>query len=128
MAERLRSVATKGSWEWLSFAASLPAKPYQLRAVTASQLLNTGRYIFVGAVFNNTATTAATVTVHDGQDANGEIVGQVTVPASSSLPLNTANDGVLCEIGLYVEIATGTITGSVWAVPLAHYNITPPGT
>lgn len=123
----LRGQDWKGRWDWLNFAAGLPAKPFQLVGVTSKVTLTTGRYIFVGGVFNNTATTAATVTVYDGQDSTGEIIGQVTVPASSSLPLNTANDGVLAEIGLFVAVSGGTITGSIWAVPLWHYNITPPG-
>lgn len=127
MKGELRGQDWKGRWDWLNFAAGLPAKPFQLKAVTASQTMTSGRYIFVGGVFNNTATTAATVTVYDGQDATGEIIGQVTVPASSSLSLNTANDGVLAEIGLFVAVSGGTVTGSVWAVPLWHYNITPPG-
>lgn len=118
----------KQRWEWLNFAAGLPAKPFQLSGVTASQKLNLGRYIFVGGSLNNTATTAATVTLYDGQDATGEIIFQVTVPASSSLSVNTANDGVLAEIGLFLAVSGGTVTGSIWAVPLWHYNITPPGT
>ena len=127
MKGELRGQDLKGSWEWLHFAAGLPAKPFQLDAVTASKALVGGRYILTGGSFNNTATTAATVTVYDGQDATGEIIAQLTVPASSSLLLSTANDGVLTEIGLFVGVSGGTITGSLWAVPLWHYNITPPG-
>lgn len=118
----------KSRWDWLHFAAGLPAKPFHFKALAASQQLPTGRYIFVGGTLNNTATTAATVTLYDGQDNTGEIIFQVTVPASSSVPVNTANDGVLTEIGLFLAVSGGTVTGSVWAVPLWHYNITAPGT
>lgn len=126
MAERLRSIENKGDWRWLSFAASLPASPFQFKAVSASQQLLTGRYIVTGASVFNTATTAGTLALYDGMDANGQLIIVESAAASASQDLPIGSNGVLTEIGVYLSLTTATFTGVVWAIPLSRYNITPP--
>lgn len=122
-----RYARLKESWEWLSFAASLPAKPFQFSALTAGRLLNSGRYILVGVSLNNISTNAGVLTLYDGQDTNGEISGVVPFAASAGAAQTFGTRGVLMEIGIYLNPSAGSVTGTVYAVPLAHYNNTPPG-
>jgi hypothetical protein len=125
--ERLRGIKTLGDWDWLEFAAGLPSSGNQFIAQTASQKLMTGRYIVTGICGTNAATTAGTVTLYDGQDASGEIIATKNVAASSDFILAIPSRGVMTEIGVFLGIVTANITGTVWAIPLTRYNLTPPG-
>src|SRR5579872_2801413 len=126
MSGELRSVRTLGSWEWLAFAAQLPSSPEQFLSVSASQKLLTGRYIVTGVSGTNAATTAGTVTLYDGQDNTGEIIVTKNVAASADFFIALPGNGVMVEIGVYLGVATATITGSVLAIPLTRYANTPP--
>lgn len=117
----------KGSWEWLEFAASLPSQPNQFIAVTAGQLLLSGRYLVTGITINNTSTNAGTVTLYDGQDTTGTIVLAQHFSASGTQTTPTVPNGVLCEIGVFMNVTAGSISGAVWAVPLSEIAGTPPG-
>jgi hypothetical protein len=125
--ETLRSVDTKRSWEWLSFAATLPASPIQFLSTAANKQLAGGRYIVTAINATNAATTAGTLTLYDGQDTTGEILGVINLAAGTSLNLILGTTGTLTEIGIFMAVSGGTFTGSVLAIPLSRYNITPPG-
>jgi hypothetical protein len=125
--EPLRSLDTKSSYEWLSLMASLPASPIQFLSQAANRQLATGRYIVTGGNVANSGTATATLTLYDGQDTTGEIMGVINVPASGTANLILGTTGVYAEIGIFMAVTTGVLTGSVLATPLARYNITPPG-
>ncbi len=127
MGELLRSVDVKRSWEWLSFAATLPASPIQFLSQAANKQLATGRYIVTAINAANTATTAGTLTLYDGQDTTGEILGVIEAGASLSNNLVLGTTGAMCEIGIFMAVSGGTFTGSVLAIPLTRYTNTPPG-
>jgi hypothetical protein len=128
MADRLRSLETKSDWEWLSFAASLPATPFGFAGISASRQLLTGRYIVTGASVYNTATTAGTLALYDGLDTTGQLIIVESAAASASQDLPIGANGVMTSMGVFLSISTATFTGTVWAIPLDRYNITPPGT
>lgn len=117
----------KGSLDWLAFAASLPSKPIQFKAITASQLIVKGRYLLNGISLNNTATVAGVATLHDGEDTTGQITLVQPFAASNGAFQVAPAGGVLCEMGVYLELSAGTISGCVWVVPLWRYNVTRPG-
>src|SRR5258708_3245807 len=108
-------------------AASLPASPIQFLSQAVNKQLATGRYIVTGGNVTNAGTATGTLTLYDGQDTTGEIIGVITVASGLSANLILGTTGVLTDIGIYLAVATGTFTGSVLAIPLARYNITPPG-
>ena len=127
MGDQLRSIPTIKSYEWLAFVGQLPASPIQFKAQAANINLTGGRYVVTGLNVTNSATTACTVTLHDGQDTTGQILTTAVVPASGSLNIVLGSNGAYAEIGIYMEVVTGTLTGSVLAVPLSRYNVTLPG-
>lgn len=117
----------KGSWEWLQFAAQLPAKPVPLLASSGNVLAYSGRCIYLGINLINSATTAGRVVVYDGLDTTGAVVDLGAVAASGVLSANTAAAGVFCEMGITVALTSIVVTGSVLVVPLWHYFDSPPG-
>lgn len=117
----------KGSWEWLAFAATLPADPVALTGAPTGQLVGTGRHILMGGTLVNTATTASTWNVYDGMDNTGTQIAQVTVPAGGNAPLAMPASGVLCETAVFARYSGGLVTGSLWIVHLWKYPFTPPG-
>lgn len=128
MEKQLRGRDGKLDWEWLSFAASLPAKPFQFVNLSSGKALFNFRAIVVGVSLNNSATTGGLLTVYDGQDTTGEIIAQQGYGASSTQSQTFGNVGVLAENAVFLGIGGGVLTGTLWAIPLWRYNITPPGT
>lgn len=127
VSESLRSVATKRSWEWLSFVASLPASPIQFRSLAAGTQLATGRYIVTGVNATNTATVAGVLTLHDGQDATGPIIGVYDLAAGAPVNAVIGTRGAMTDIGIFLEVSGGMFSGSVLVVPLSRYTNTVPG-
>ena len=117
----------KGSWEWLEFAAQLPAKPMPLVSATANTLVYSGRCILAGASVFNNGTAAGGINLLDGLDGKGAIVTLIPLAANSGQTLELAPQGVLMEIGVFATISTATITGSIYIIPLWHERLTPPG-
>lgn len=117
----------KGSWEWLQFAAQLPAKPVPLLVSSGTVVAYSGRCIYLGTNLINSATTAGRVVVYDGLDTSGPIIDLAAVAASGIASVNTAAAGILCELGVTVSLTSIVVTGSVLVVPLWHYLDSPPG-
>lgn len=116
----------KASLEWLSFMASLPAEPHSFAGVTSTKLLLRGRWIVTGAVVFNTATTAGSIALYDGEDTTGQLITVKSAAASESSDLPIGSNGVVTTIGVFLNCATGTFTGTVWAIPLWRYKRNPP--
>lgn len=117
----------KSSWEWLQFAASLPADPIPLNGALTGQLVETGRQILMGGSLVNSASVARTWNVYDGYDNTGVQVAQITVPAAGNAPLAMPAAGVLFETAVFARFSGGLVTGSLWVVHLWKYPFTPPG-
>lgn len=113
--------------EWLAAAGSMPAEHISLANYALGGLLMSGSLIFVGYSLQNAATTAGTVTFKDGQDANGPIVVEQVMAASSSITDTCGNVGILHELGLFMSVNGGVYAGAVWVIPLWRYEFTPPG-
>lgn len=123
----LFSLETRESWEFLRAAADLPSHAFQFTNVAASLQLFNGRYIITGIDVNNVGTVAGTLTLYDGQDTSGVQLGVQRVGSTNTVIPPWPARGVLCEIGVFLGVSGGALSGTVWAVPLALYNITPPG-
>lgn len=117
----------KGSWEWLQFAAQLPAKPVPLLASSGNVVAFSGRCIYLGTNLINSATTAGRVVVYDGLDTTGAVIDLAQVAASQVLPSRIGSPGVLCELGVTVALTSIVVTGAVLVIPLTHYLDAPPG-
>lgn len=108
-------------------AGNLPADPVPLPAAGAGGQVETGRSVITGVNLINTATTAATVTLYDGQDAKGGQIAQYNIPASTASPFVFPNRGVLLEMGLFVVVTGGVVVGTAYLIHLWRYPFTPIG-
>lgn len=127
MDRRNRISGLKGSWEWLEFAAQLPANPQFITGQSDSGLVYGGRCILTGASMINQATTAGSFNLLDGLDATGGVVVATALAASGVGGPNLPAQGILCELGVYLQITTATLKGSIWVIPLWHDQFTSPG-
>lgn len=117
----------KASWPWLEFAAGLPSSHVAVPGNGPWGQLATGRYLLTGATLVNTGTAAATVVIRDGQDANGDVIASLVVPAGGGLPWQGPAAGILAEVGLWAASPGAAVSGAIYVVPLWHYDKTPPG-
>lgn len=127
MERRQRITGLKGSWEWLNFAAQLPANPVQFSGVAGGRLVYSGRCILTGGAFSNSATTAGSVSILDGQDGNGGAVAFQAVAASAGVPLVLPGQGILLEVGAYMVASAAVLAGALYLIPLWHDEYTAPG-
>lgn len=117
----------QGDLAWLLEISNMPADPVPLPAAGSGGLVESGQMTLFGGSLVNSGTAASTVTIRDGMDATGGLIAQVTVPATSNLQLNLPRAGVICEIGLWVTVVLGSVTGSLYVAHLWKYPFTPPG-
>lgn len=118
----------RGSWEWLAFAARLPAKPLTVNAPAAPQRLYSGRCLLTGMCLYNSAAVGAAVVFYDGTDTNGLAAGQIHFAATSGNFGPLATGPILLESGLVLSPGAGTVVGAVYVIPLdVHFGTTPPG-
>lgn len=127
MRERDRAADLAGSWEWLEFAARLPAKYVPLAQTGADKLIMSGRCLLLGADLFNMATNGGTVTIYDGTSANGSVAAQIGFPADTTVNYRSPGQGVLLEQGCWLSPSSVTVQGCVFVVPLWHGPRTPPG-
>lgn len=123
-----RRYSLEGSWDWLEYAAGLPSKPINVAATSANFLVASGRAILTGLSLINAATTAGTVKVYDGTDTSGMIVYANSIAGSGILNASLPVRGLLCEIGVFVQVTAATLNGAVYITPLWHNRETAPGT
>lgn len=127
MREHDRAADLAGSWEWLRYAAQLPAKSVPFAGAAADMLLYSGRCLLTGGVVNNGNAGGQTFALRDGQDASGVLLYQVFLNTGSNAYPALPPNGVLCEIGVWAHVSGGPMSGSVFVVPLWHGPRTPPG-
>lgn len=109
------------------FAAQLPSQAIQLTSQSTDTVLYSGRCIFLGHSVSNAATTGGYARYRDGLDLNGAVIGHYGMSASSSSNVNAPGQGVLVEIGVFLDLSTVNLTGCIYVIPLWHYDFTPPG-
>ena len=109
-----------------AFLADLPASPNQFVAISAGTELVSGRYVLKQVSFVNNNAAAVVLSLYDGQDANGELVGVLGAGAGLAGNMAFGSKGVMLEIGLFVVPSAGPVTGTALMVPLWNYNVTPP--
>lgn len=122
-----RREGLRGSWEWMSYAASLPSKIVPLNNLTTSTGLFSGPCIFTGYNIDNTAGGSGACNFRDGTDNTGPYVAINRLPGTAGATFTFGNKGVFCENGVYAEIVTVTMRGAIFVIPLWHYDFTPPG-
>lgn len=87
------------------------------RTLNGSGAIATGRTRFAGLALRETAGAPAVVRIRDGVDTQGGIVWPVSLAAGESirdyLPVDSA---IKLNNGLYVEIVSGTVEGTVLVV------------
>lgn len=117
----------QGSLEWLLQIGNIPADPVPAPSAGAGGLVESGQLALFGGSLNNTAATAATVTLFDGMDAKGGQVAIMIIPATSTFQLNLPRAGVLLEMGLFMVVTGGVAVGTLYVAHLWKYPFTPPG-
>lgn len=117
----------EGSWEWLEFAAGLPAKVIAWPNGSAGGLVASGRLLVTGGWVNNGATTAGLAQLFDGISSTALEIARVPAAASSPTLFSFPNKGLLCEIGLFVATNSTVIGGAMYIIPLWHGEFTAPG-
>lgn len=117
----------QGDLAWLLAVCNVPADPVPLPAGGTGGQVETGQLALFGGSLTNNATTAAVVTLYDGQDVKGGQVATVNVPASSSVQLALPRAGLFLEIGLFMTVTGGNVTGQAYVAHLWKYPYTPPG-
>lgn len=117
----------QGSLEWLLQIGNVPADPVPAPVAGTGGLVESGQLALFGGSLQNTATTAATVTLFDGMDAKGGQVAIMSIAASSTFQLNLPRAGVLLEMGLFMVVTGGVVVGTLYVAHLWKYPFTPPG-
>lgn len=94
------------------------ARPIPITTTTASKQVATGLWVIVGWSFEETTNVAgASFALYDGQDATGTLVAPITLLTNESVRDLVGAEGLACSRGIYLSMVSGSIQGSVWAVP-----------
>lgn len=86
------------------------SRPIPLAAATSGTVY-TGQCSFRG--FWLVTSAAATVTIYDNTAASGTVLAQWTTAGANADKSFDINDGARCEIGIYVAVSAGNVTGNV---------------
>jgi hypothetical protein len=81
-------------------------------SVTGSGIVYSGFCVLRGFWILASA-TAATITLYDNTSASGLILAQWITTATNQDKEFDFQDGVRCDNGLYLNVSTGTLAGSV---------------
>lgn len=115
------------SWEWLEFAAQLPSRPEPMPSTGTSVQLMSGRCLLRGGLLSNLTSAGIGVNIYDGTDTKGLFIGELSVPAGGFPSFDFDAVGVLMERGVFLTFNPGPPAGTMFVVPLWHYEHTPPG-
>lgn len=78
-----------------------------------------GDCLVMGWAFWETTGAAGSVfNILDGNDANGLLVAQVKLSAGQSIRDTTGALGLYFRTGVFVQVLSGTVAGSIWGVDL----------
>ena len=62
--------------------------------------------------FSIGASAASVVNIYDGTSSSGTIVFNVEIPQNETAMFS--NEGILCNTGIYVDVVSGSVKGSVF--------------
>lgn len=80
----------------------------------ASGVLYASAGTLTGYSIRETAGAPAVVRVHDGRDASGDLLVTIGLAADESATVVLPHQGVGFALGLYVEIVSGAVEGTVY--------------
>jgi hypothetical protein len=84
--------------------------------VTGSQRVEGGDAIIMGwGLLETTGAAAAVVEIYDGFDATAQLVVAVALTAGQSTRDWLGPNGILVTEGIFVNVISGTVRGTVWA-------------
>lgn len=82
---------------------------------TGSQKVLGGPGLLMGWSFlESTGAAGATVEVWDGGDTTGQLVTAISLVAGESTRDWLAGDGILLQVGLFVNVISGSVRGALW--------------
>jgi hypothetical protein len=90
---------------------SVIARPTALTG--SDQLVRTGPGRYLGITVRETAGAVASVRVFDNTAASGTVIDAVSLAANAAWTTYVAGDGLRVDTGIYVDIISGTVEGSV---------------
>jgi hypothetical protein len=100
-----------------------PAQPIGIPTTTADVTIIGGALLLRGwAWIETTGTAAATFDLVDGLDENGQLVVPFSLTAGQSTRDPLIGSGIEIKNGLFLEMLTGSIRGSVWVTPADRYG------
>ena len=90
------------------------ARPVQFGATAAGERLVSGPAILLGySIRESTGAAAAAVRLRNGADATGAIVATIGLAASGSDTQMPTDPGLICDVGVWLEVVSGSVEGSV---------------
>lgn len=69
-------------------------------------------------MYETTGSAAAAVEVIDGNDGNGLLVSHITLQPGQSMRDTTGFMGLYFRTGVYVNVLSGSVKGSIWGVDI----------
>ena len=93
-----------------------PCRPIPIPATGASHTLTSRPALLVGwSLRESTGAAAASVEFLSGTSANSGIAGEQQLAQGVSASQTIADEGCLCEGGIYLSVISGSVVGCVWA-------------
>lgn len=100
-------------------SVSTPATAVPIPVTTTSRLIYSRPTVVMGWAFVETTGTAnATVYLRNGRDAGGTLVVPISLLSAQSTRDYLSPAGVYCDSGIYLQVISGSVTGSVWVLPI----------
>ena len=94
----------------------VPAQPENVP--TASASLISGRVLVFGyAVAETTGSATAALRLRDGTASSGTRILPIHLAANESVRDWFGPNGIVYQQGIYVEVVSGAIEGSIWIIP-----------
>lgn len=94
-----------------------PATPLDVVSGAGSAKLVTGRALLTGLALRETTGTAGAVArLHDGESASRRSIIPVSLAANESVREVVGLSGALYVTGVFIEVVSGSVEGSVFAV------------
>lgn len=95
-------------------ASGLPANNQPVVALSANKLMFGGRCLLKGWHLLNGNAGSVTLSIYDGQDANGTLVATIVLATNAVWNPPLPDSGVTCNIGVFLAVSAGPINGSVF--------------